>query len=443
MGGLLAARALSESYDEVSVLERDSLPTEPGNRRGVQQGRHAHGLLARGREVLEELFPGLTEELVAASALVGDMQSEARWYNDGHRMKQAASGLDGLMVSRPLLEFRVRERVAALPGVRIVQRADVLGLATGLDGRSVTGVRLLDADGRRSELAADLVVDATGRGSRGPHWLAELGYRAPDEEKVEIGVAYATRTYRRRPSHLNGDLALIVGPTPHIRRLGVALAMEDDRWIISLGGYLGDVPPTDPAAFDAFARTLAQPDIADLMAASEPLDDPLLFRYPRSVRRRYERLREFPNGYLAFGDAICSFNPIYGQGMTVASLEALALRKCLNQGDDRLAHRFFRAASRLIDVPWSIAVGGDLRFPEVAGKRTAQVKLVNAYIARLHRAARYDAKLGRAFLRVANLIDRPERLLRPAIAIRVLRAGAPHRGERAITPVPEPAAVSP
>lgn len=442
MGGLLAARVLTGSYDRLTLLDRDHLPPPGEQRKGVPQGRHAHGLLARGRTALEELFPGVTEELVARGALTGDIQAQGRWTNDGRTLRQAPSGLTGLLVSRPLLEGHLRERLRADGGVEVRERTSVAGLVVADDGRRVTGVRLQGADGVEEELAADLVVDATGRTSKLPAWLEALGFPVPETDAVHVGIGYATCTYRRRPGDLGGDVAIITAPAPPSKRGGVVLAVEDDRWVVTLAGYEGDLPPTDPEGWLAYARSLPTQDVAEVVVGGEALDDPLPFRYPASVRRRFERLDRFPDGLLAFGDSICSFNPIYGQGMTVASLEALALRDALREGTPGLARRFFRQAGRLVDVPWEIAVGTDLRFPDVEGRRTPKVRLVNRYLSRVHVASAVDPAVGTAFLRVVNLLDRPEKLLTPAVALRVLRANLRRSpgGPPARPVVPTPAA---
>ena len=422
IGGLMAARVLSEGYAAVTVVERDVLGTDAAPRRGVPQGRHVHGLLSRGREVLEELFPGLTAELLALGVPCKDLQSEFRWVNDGRLMARAPSGLIGLGASRPLLESRIRARVRSLPGVTLLDGCDATGLATSARGDRVTGLRVLDraADSAERVVPADLVVDATGRGSRGPQWLAALGYPAPPVDRVEIGLAYASRLYRRVPGE--GVGAAVVA-TASCLRGGAMVAQEGDTWIVSFGGFLGDAPPVDHDGYTAYAATLPSPVIHELIRDAMPLSDPLRYRFPASTRRRYERLGRVPDGYLAFGDAISSFDPVYGQGMTVAALEALELRRVLADGDRDLARRFFRAVAAVVDVPWDIAVGSDLRFPGVEGPRTAKVRAVNAYLGRLHVAAERDPEVGRAFLRVVNMVDRPERLLAPSVLARVLRGG--------------------
>jgi 2-polyprenyl-6-methoxyphenol hydroxylase-like FAD-dependent oxidoreductase len=423
MAGLLAARVLADAYGQVTVIDRDQLPAPPMHRRGVPHGRHLHALAARGQQALEELFGGLTAELVAHGAPAGNLLTDARLYLSGHRLRQADTGLVLLCASRPFLEGHVRARVRALPNVVFLDRCDILGLATTPDGRRVTGARVLRrADNSAAQLlGADLVVDASGRGSRTPMWLEALGYPRPREEQVRIGLGYATRTYRLPPDALDGDLAVLQAATPQHPRTGALQALEGDRWMLTLAGILGDHPPTDPDGFLAFARSLQFPDIYEAVRDGEPLDDPVGFRFPASVRHRYERLDRFPDGLLVVGDAVASFNPIYGQGMSVAAVEALALRRHLERGTEPLPRRWFRDLARIVDVPWDMSAGGDLVFPEVQGRRTLKGRLVSTYLARLHAAAAHDAHVASTFIRVAGLVAPPQTLLHPRVAARVLR----------------------
>jgi 2-polyprenyl-6-methoxyphenol hydroxylase-like FAD-dependent oxidoreductase len=425
MAGLLAARVLADAYADVVVVERDELPHAAAHRRGVPQSRHIHGLLARGQQALEELFDGLTAELVDLGAPAGDMLADMRAYFGGHRLQPGPSGLLAVQASRPMLEACLRARVRTVPCVEFLDRCDVVGLTTTSDGGRVTGARVVRrlAGSAEQTLTADLVVDATGRGSRTPAWLEMLGYPPPPVERVRIGIGYASRTYRLLPGLLDGDLGVLNAATPDRPRGGALAAMEDDRFIVTLYGILGDHPPTDPAGFADFAATLQFPDINDALREAEPLDEPVPFRHPASVRHRYERLSRFPEGLLVIGDALCTFNPIYGQGMSVVALQALALRAHLQQQTRPQPVRFFRRIGRVVDVPWSMATGGDLAFPNVVGQRTMQMRLLNGYLAKLHAGAAHDPHLGRAFVRVAGLVDPPQALLAPGVAVRVLRAG--------------------
>lgn len=425
MSGLLTARVLTEAFDRVTVVDRDDLSGEVTARRSVPQGRHPHGLLARGLEVIEKLFPGLTRELIQHGAAAGDMQRDVRWYNDGHLLRQAPIGMQGIAMSRPLLEDRVRARVLTLPGVELVAPAQFVDLVTA-DGR-VSGIRVRrggpPAEGTGEDvLPADLVVDATGRGSHTPAWLQSHGFDRPAESRIDVDLRYITWVIPRYADDLDGDRGCLIGATVANPRFGAALAIEGGRWIITAGGYHDDVAPTDLAGFRTFAAGLPAAEIAQLMAGREPVDGPRTYHFVSSTRRHYERLTRFPDGLVVTGDALSSFNPVFGQGITVAAMEALALRDLLAVGADDLARRFFRRAARLIDVPWDIAAGSDLRLPSVPGPRPARVRLVNAYVARVHAAAAVDPEVGAAFLRVANLIDPPASLLRPGLAAKVLLA---------------------
>ena len=421
MSGLLAARVLADHFTEVLLFDRDACSTLAETRKGVPQGQHAHALLAAGRLTLEKYFPGLKDELYTQGALKGDYR-QLRWFDNGVYHTRF-DGLEALVISRPRLEAHVRSRLAQLSNVRISDRCAVDGVTS--DAGRVTGIK-----GGGEVVTADLVVDASGRGSQSPAWLEAMGFPRPGEDAVRIGLGYATRIYQRRSHDLRGDIAVICPSAPPHTRGGVALAMEGDRWMVTLFGMLGDHPPTDEQGFNDFARTLPAPDVSEVTSGT-PLSDPVAFKFPQSTRRRYESIARFPDGYLVFGDAVCSFNPIYGQGMSAAALQAAELDRALAAGDGDLARRFFRAASKVIDAPWTMAVGGDLRYSAVDGPRTAMVKFVNWYIGKLHIAAAGDPEVARAFHRVANLLEPPPSIMKPAIAMRILqgnlrRPAAPH-----------------
>jgi 2-polyprenyl-6-methoxyphenol hydroxylase-like FAD-dependent oxidoreductase len=426
IAGLLAARVLADAYDRVTVVDRDELVPGSQARRGTPQDRHIHGLLPRGRQVLEQLFPGLTAELEACGAPTGDLLGGTRCLFGGHRLARTDAGLVVLSAGRPLLEDRLRARVRASPRVRFAPPSDAVGLQCSPDGRRITGARLLRrADASAEEVIdAGLVVDATGRGSRAPAWLQALGYGRPELDQVRVDVGYVTRRYRLPPGGLGGDLACLHGPTPDQPRGGALARLEGDVWILTLFGLLGDHPPKDRGGFDAFARSLRFPDIHDAIGAAEPVDGPSAYRFQANVRRRYERMRRLPEGFLVMGDAICSFNPIYGQGMTVAALQALALRDHLAPGVAGGSRRVLRALARVIDDPWELALGADLAVPGVDGHRTPRRWIAGAYVARLQGAAAHDPEVARAFMRVTGLVDRPGAILRPAIVLRVLRPRA-------------------
>ncbi|WP_433550388.1 FAD-dependent oxidoreductase [Micromonospora zamorensis] len=440
LAGLLAADVLAEVYPEVIVVDRDELAGVEGPRRGVPHGRHAHGLVGRGQQIFEERFPGLMQELETAGVRPGDFSGDIRWYFNGMRLRPAQTGLLSVPCTRPVIERFVRGRVEKVPNVRFIEQYDIVGLETTPDAGRVTGVRVQTRDGSAGPevLDADLVIDATGRGSRTPVWLEELGYSRPTEDRVKVDLAYTTRHYRVPRDPFGSDIAIIAAATPSHPRgaFYYRLPGDDGRVELSLTGVLGDHPPTDPDGFLEFVRSLPVPEIYESIREAEPIDDPVMFRFPASVRRRYERLSRFPEGLLVMGDAVCSFNPVYAQGMAVAAIESQVLADQVRKAHVPPAREFFQAISGQIDSPWEFAATADLGYPGVEGRRTAKVRMINGYVARLQRAAVHDDSLTNAFMRVAGLVDEPTALLRPGRVLRTLRQS----GRR--TPAPAPLAVA-
>ena len=424
ISGLAAARVLSSRFDHVTIIDRDSLPASIENRRGVPQGNHGHGLLASGLRALTTLFPGLDRELCDGGAIPGDVIGDVRWFQHGYYKAKFASGFNGLLLSRPLLEGTLRRLVSALPNIVVLDRTHVTGLATDLSHRFVTGVLVQRPDGTSAIVHGTLVVDASGRSSRSPQWLQELGYDVPITETVTVDLGYTTRTFKRYSHDLNGDIGAVIGPLPPAqKRVGFMLAMERDRWMVTIGGWLGDHAPTGLSDYIEFARSLTRPDIYEVIKDAEPLSEAATYSFPSNLRRRYERLHRFPDGYLVMGDALCSFNPFYGQGMSVAALEARALEHVLDSGESvREAWRgFFQAAAQIIETPWAIAAGSDFAFPGVQGQKPAGTDAVNWYLARVHRVASSDRELCRTFFDVANLLKPARTLFQPRVVARVMK----------------------
>jgi 2-polyprenyl-6-methoxyphenol hydroxylase-like FAD-dependent oxidoreductase len=422
IAGSLAARMLADTCEQVTVVDRDVLSgvTEP--RHAIPQGHHIHALLARGQQIFDELFPGFTAELVACGVPIGDFGTSLSWYFNGQMIKKAETGLICVAAGRPLLEYHVRRRVQALPNVTFRERTDIRGLVASADQRRITGVRVQGpaTDAPEEVLDADLVVDTAGRGSRTPRWLEELGYQRVEEERVTMDLTYTTCDYRSPlpVDPIGADIAIIPVATPAMPR-GAIFARLPDRYAISLTGILGDRPSADYPGFLDYVRSLPVPEIYEAVRDAEPLGKPATFRFPASIRRRYERLARVPDGLLVMGDAACIFNPVYGQGMTVAAMEALVLGRHLESGTPQPGP-YFRDLARVMNAPWDMSAGADLGFPGVQGRRTLKTRVGNAYVPRLQAAAVTDGALTDAFLRTAGLIDPPQALMRPGIISRVL-----------------------
>jgi 2-polyprenyl-6-methoxyphenol hydroxylase-like FAD-dependent oxidoreductase len=426
MGGLSAARVLADFYDKVTVVERDVLPLTPDHRRGVPQGRHGHALLGRGLAVLGEFFPGFTDDLDDAGVPALDYRDLSQGYLSfgGHQLPRSGGYTtvpSAYIPSRPLLEGLVRQRLRAIGNVSLLDGYDVISLMPSEDGRRVRGATIKAHDGDRAHfLAAELVVDATGRSARTPAFLDALGYGRPREDCVKVRVTYASQLFQLPKGSMREKIVL-VSPVPG-RSTGMALlGYENDTWMLTAFGIAGEAPPRELSEILTFVGALAPPHVVEALRGGEPLGEVCRFRYPESRWRRYDKLRRFPDGLLVLGDAICSFNPTYGQGMTVAALQAQALQQCLANGTAQLARRFFRAAAEPIGVAWQFAVGGDLALPEVEGHRPLSVKLMNSYVDRLQTAAESDLEVAEQFTRVIGFLDPPSKLMRPKMLMHAVR----------------------
>lgn len=433
VAGLLAARVLADHFDRVTVVERDRLPDGAEPRRGVPQGRQIHALLARGLQGLERLFPGFGQELLAAGAVPMRLPGDVLILGRAGWVDRRAPGWLALSATRPLIEATVRRRLRALPGVTVLDGHEVTGLLATDGGRSVRGVSLRSLDGYGPPCAeADLVVDASGRGSRAPAWLADLGHGRPGSTTIDAGISYAGRLYRI-PDGFTADWQglMIFGSPVGNPRTGYLFPVEGGRWMLGLIGIAGHHPPTDEEGHHAFMRSLRHPVLADALAGAEPVSDIRAHHGTSNRRWHFERMRRWPERFVVVGDAACAFDPVYGQGMSSAVIAAETLDECLRdhrQGRptgalDGLSHRFQRTLARRHGEPWRFSTGEDLRYPTTTGGRTGPLmRLQHRYLGRLEAAATYDPAVADVYTRALGMLERPTALLRPRIVAAAARA---------------------
>ena len=429
MAGLLAARVLSDHFEQVTMIERDRLTGEAEARKGIPQGRHVHALLARGAIIMGEYFPDLFPTLAQDGAIPVGTEG-VRWNQLGVWMAPVRGPVKTLFQSRPFLEQHVRDQLAARDNVRIRDACEVSQVCAHND--RITGVVLRYRTGEQHEeaLSADLVVDTSGRGSRAPQWLNSLGYGNVQETSVKIDIGYATRIYRC-PAQLPADwkALFIYGRPPDDKRGGVIFPIQGGYWMVTLVGSLRDYPPDDEASFLEFARSLAQPDLYEAIKDAEPVTPIAVYKYSANRWRHYERMKRLPEGFIIMGDAACSFNPVYGQGMSVAAIEAQTLDRCLceqemlagNTGVVGFTKRFQQAIARDIKTPWLLSTGEDLRYPGAEGKRSLSIRLFNRYMRRVIELTASDPRMAATLLRVRNLLKPLSTLFQPRIILAVLR----------------------
>lgn len=414
--GLFAAAACAGAGRRVIVLERDRLPVRPAPRPGVPQGNQPHVFLHRGMLALEELLPGAGAELESLGAIAidtGDLAwlAEAGWSDYGLKAYTVLS------VTRPLLEDVVRRRVRALPGIEIRDEVRVVGVHRH---REAPTWEVGLADG--NVLDAGLVVDASGRSSRLPVWLKNEGLGDVQISEVDAHVGYATRTYSVPPDAVE-PAGIVLLMTPQTLAGGMALPVEGGRWLVTAVGAGDRRPPRDHAGFEQFFEGLTDPAMAEVAAAGEPHGDVHLHRQTGNRRHHYERLRRWPPGLLVVGDALCAFNPVYGQGITVAACQAVVLRDSLRSGASPMAlRRLQRHFARVAALPWAIATGQDLRLLASEGGQSAGQVLFVAWAGEVGRlAAHGDARATLAMARVYHLMASPVVMAHPALLLASIR----------------------
>jgi flavin-dependent dehydrogenase len=415
---MLAAAAVKDCVDTVEIIEAHELPSGVEPRAGVPQAAHIHPLLSGGAEAIDALLPGTIDQLVAAGANRVPMTtnmvylSPEGWYRRWRKNTQFL-----IAASRNLTDSVIRQQV--LKDARVNVRPHCR--ATNLLGGSgeVTGVRLRTSDGKESELTADLVIDASGRSTRTPQWLAELGITGLAEDRIDSGLAYASRIYRAPVSTSGWPVITVLADPQQPGAAGCIVPIEGDRWHVSLYGPPGAHPSREPAEFEAYVRSLRHPIIADLLAHAEPLTDVTVTHSTANHRYYYERLKVWPKGLIALGDSVAAFNPIYGHGMSVAAQGALSLRHLVSSGlSGNLARQAQRAIARTVNVAWSLAVGQDIHYPTTQGRRpNIPDRLLHRYVSRLSHTATGSFRVATALTDVLTLQASPATLVRPGVLL--------------------------
>ncbi|QBD75960.1 FAD-dependent monooxygenase [Ktedonosporobacter rubrisoli] len=388
IAGLLAARVLTQYYEQVLIIERDALPAEPRPRAGVPQSHHLHRLLPRGKMILERLFPGFLDSLLEQGAFPMEHTNSLLIAKDGRTTLSAPSMMGKeATCSRAMLEWEIRRRVQAQAGVRFLARKDVIGLIPSADRKHITGIQLREHGqlAEQTSVRADLIIDASGRSSKLTHWLQELGYHLPEDEQVHSAIGYSTRYYK-----------FATGTYPEWSALfkffaqsdGVAYQrIEDDTCAVIIGNIGGHYPPTDATAFEQRLADSLGSYLPKLLQGAQPLGDPRGYRIPMCVRHHFEQMEDWPGGLLVMGDAFCNFDPIYGQGMSVAAIEAETLERCLYEQQGHIQPGFERYVlqrmQETIAPAWWLSSISDLNSPGVTYTGPSpirSVRLIQLYL---------------------------------------------------------------
>lgn len=429
MAGLLAARVLLNHFGRVTVLERDRIPDHPSPRSGVPQAHHVHILLTQGQRILEQLFPGLEAELAAAGAPQVNWTKDLSWLSMWGWSQAVPSDLCTRPCSRALLEWLIYQRLAQEANLTFLPSTRVTGLVANAQKTVITGVQIKTNQSTET-LSADLVVDASGRNSALPKWLNQLGYGAPPQTEINSFLGYSSRWYQI-PDHWQAPwkVMLIQTKPPDHPRGVVMYPVEGNRWIVTLVGVGHDYPPTHETDFLPFAQTVRSHEVYDAIHQAQPLSDIYSYRRTENCWQHYEALPRLPEHLVAVGDAVCAFNPIYGQGMTVAALGALTLDQCLDQTAGKFPLQgftpiFHQQLAQMLVVPWLMATSEDLRWPSTVGPTPNwQTRLMHQYLDRVVQASLDRSYIYRTFWEVIHMVKPPKALFHPQILLPALRLG--------------------
>ncbi len=437
IGGLLTARVLNSHFEKVTIVERDSFSTDYEPRKGVPQGKNVHVIFGGGVRVINRLFPGFFDELATKGSIVCDFAKDLCWYHGGVWKARPASDLVSYWQSRPFLESNLLRRLKADTDIRILEKCAVTGFLSSPNKSRITGVKLRahDQTEKTEDVEADLVVDAGGRGSQTPVWLEAIGYPRPIETTVEVNIGYASRIYEpSQDATRDWQIMALYGTPPDSKRTGYIFPIEGGRWLVSQVGFLKDFPPDDDKGYLEFAKSLELPDFYESIKDAKPLTPITTFHFPANRWRRYDHLSRFPAGLLVIGDAISTFNPVYGQGMSVCSLEVDELRQLLEncQGrstiPDDMAKKFFRKTAKIIETPWMLATQSDFLYPETSGKRPVHTNVLNWYLLRMLQLCSGNDRIVKTFYEVLHFIKKPTAFFHPQVFFPVIGRGLGLKG---------------
>ncbi|MGE7956468.1 FAD-dependent oxidoreductase [Pseudomonas sp. NPDC089530] len=421
--GCLTAAVLARRFERVTVIEKSDFFDETGPRQSLPQEHHVHLLLLRGKQIIEGIFPGILDALEQGGAQVADLGHDVKWYQGGRWKNRYRSGIYAHYCSRRLIDNQLRRALLGVLNVEVVSSTRVTRIEFAGAGPS-RRVEAVTVDDGRSErtLRCDLLVDASGRGTRLPTWLKEAGFGEVETSVVKTELGYASRIYRRIPAYAEQWQVLLVLPkAPLQRSMGVISPIEGDRWMVTTGGWFGHFPGNDPQEFLQALAALPVPDIHAVIRDAEPLSPVHTFKMPGSRRTHFDRVEHWPAGLLVVGDALSSMNPLYSQGMTIGALEA----DCIDRQIDEVlrgGQSFRQLQGQLcgvVDGAWNMATTEDFRFPETVGERSWRTRFHHWYGAGLGQVSASNRRALETQIGVTNLVMDPSRLYTPAIASRI------------------------
>lgn len=422
ISGKLAGRVLSDVYKEVIILERDSEPEEPLSRKGAPQGEHLHALLHAGEYGLEELFPGITEKFYDSGAVKINSTIDLSWFHHGSWKIRYDGGYSTTLQTRPHLEWHIEQYLKKIPNVVFHYNQVVQDFLYDETENRIIGVQLKDGS-----LTADIVVDASGVSSLSPIWLTKRGIQVPDE-KVDIHLSYISKQFQLAENHDKDWKIKMVYPNPPHEKIGGTISsVEENRYIVTIMGYHNAINDKEVLQSDngflELTKKLPRQDIYEAIKNATPITKTALYRIPQIVWRRFDKTENLPDGIVLIGDTICRIDPVFGQGMSIAILEALALQRLLqtHNGDlHKVPKAFHSKAAKIISPIWNMVITEDFRYSATTGKRPLGLFIQQWYAKKIFLLSSQNIEVYDAFVKVMNLVRPISSLMTPRIIKSVL-----------------------
>ena len=419
IAGKLAAKVLSETFQEVIILEADQEYKDKTPRKKVPQSYHPHVLLKSGENSIERLFPGFFRELMENGSIKSNFTRDLKWHHFGNWKQQFSGDLTLVQQSRPLLEFHLQKRIEQVVNITTRYATRVEDLLFDRQYNKITGVKIRSVKtGIEDEIHATLVIDASGNSSQAIKWLKKNNISVV-EEKIRIQLFYSTRLFRLKKQNIIPWFNLLISPSFPENPYGAFIqSIEESTFSVTFSGYNNELAPKTNDDFLAYAQKLPVNDVVNFLQHAEPLTEIKIHKIPFQIWRRFDKAKNLPEGLLVVGDSHCRFDPLFGQGISVAAMEAVELQKCLLNKEHHtngFSQNFHRKISRIIKTPWDMATTEALRHPSIKGKKSLICHLKLWYTKRIYQISAFEPEIYIRLAKVMNLTRAPSHLFHPKI----------------------------
>ncbi|MDH3658324.1 MAG: FAD-dependent monooxygenase [Nitrosopumilus sp.] len=417
IAGLLAARVLSDYFKEVILIEKDSCMENGKVRIGTPQANHIHILLVKGREILQDFFPELERDLIKKGANKIDFLNDIRYRLPSGWAPKFNSGIITFTCTRTLLENTIRHQIQKISKIKIEKGKHITSFV--LEKSNKISLKTKENE----EIHGDLIVDCTGRNTKTPSWLEDIGFPKPRETKIDSFVRYSTRRYIPTKKNRKWKMLVILNKPITNPRIGGIYPIEEGKWLVGLYSIGKNYPPTDEKGFLEFTKHLESRELYDALKDAVPDSEIYGYQVQGSRKYHYEEMPQWPENFIVLGDAVSIFNPYYGQGITSAALGAEALDDMLknNKMKNDFTRKFQKRLATAVSLPWILGTSEDLRWPTTVGKRPNTItRMVQNHAQKVLLLSPKSTLAAKSFQQMMHMIKSPAIIFHPVILLQLI-----------------------